>query len=198
MNPEIDIRNKTVTNELIHIGHPKSKAAPAITNSTIKDCEVIIQGASKSLISKTVFENCTINCKKATSHNFKLVQFINCKFTGSIEGSVLGSPDIENEGFEAKISGCDFSEVKMNLVDFRHGLEISTCKMPPWPHVTFERTNDSRSELKALDLPIRVTRMLGAKVLGEKNYYVYDLSKYDCDLEHAKEVVSKSSYAKSN
>ena len=187
-----------MTNEKIHIGHSKSKAAPAIKNSRIESCEVIIHGASKSLISKTVFENCTIKCKRAKSHNFKLVQFISCKFFGSLEGSVLGSADLENEGFEAKISNCDFSELKMNLVDFRHGLEIETCKMPPWPHVTFERTNDSRPELKALDLPLRVARMLGAKVLGEKNYYVYDLSKYDCDLEHAKEVISQSDYATSN
>ena len=49
-----------------------------------------------------------------------------------------------------------------------------------------------------INIPLRVARMLGAKVLGEKNYYVYDLSKYDCDLEHAKEVISQSDYATSN
>jgi len=198
MDYEIDIRDEIVTNEKIHIGHPKSKEAPRITNSRIVSCEVIIEGLSKSIISKVVFKNCTIKCKRAKSNNFKLVQFIDCKFYGSLEGSVLGSPDIESEGFEAKISNCDFSELNMNLVDFRHGLEVETCKMPPWPHVTFERTNDSRSELKALDLPLRVVRMLGSKVLGEKNYCVYDLSKYDCDLEHAREVISQSKYATSS
>lgn len=111
---EIDIRSETLTNERIHIGHPKSKEAPRIINSRVEDCEVIIQGVSKSIISKVVFENCTIKCKRAKSNNFKLVQFIDCKVYGSLEGSVLDSPDIESEGFEAKISNCDFTELNMN------------------------------------------------------------------------------------
>lgn len=198
MSYETDIQNKEVIAEEIFIGHPKAKFASAISSSTLKNCEVTIIGSSNTLLSHVVFDNCTINCKRASSHIFKSVKFIHCKFVGLLKDSVIGSPDLDSDGFDAEIRDCDFTELEMNLVDFRQGLALTSCKWPSWPHVVFERTNDTRQALKQLKLPKQVSRLIGMRVLGNKNYLVFNMSKYDCDLESIHKTLSGSPHVFSN
>lgn len=197
MQIDIEIRNQKISNEEIHLGHKKSAYAPVILDSVIENSRLIIHGNIKAVIHNVRFVNCTIEFKNA-SFILNSVQFVGCRFKGKVKDGVIGSPPLEEKDIKPEIVNCDFSEVQIQLLCFKAGLKPETCNWPVWPIVLFEKTKENLQELRSLDLPSKVLRLLSTRVLGEINYFVFDFSKYECDVDYVYNLVSKCSHVKNN
>jgi hypothetical protein len=107
-----------------------------VKRSRFHSCDVTITCSARGIIiSDCIFSDCTIRVKRSfANYQFFRVGFDGCRFVGKFPGCEFGFREAFNDGSVIGfVRHCDFTAATLDLVGL-NGTELSTVRMPPWPH----------------------------------------------------------------
>ena len=149
---QLNIENRDVENERIEVN--SGDIAFLGPNLTLRKCTLVLRIAARNLILvKPRLIDCTIEVKKELKNlRWCKATLKGCRFTGAMTGSDFGPWPYDESPERGSIEDCDFTGARLDACRFID-CDISTLKLPSWPHFTLLDPMRRKSELLAVKWP---------------------------------------------
>lgn len=146
-----EIRNEDLTGGtvLMSEGECRGFIRSTLREGTLK----LAQKGWASVLLSTVEDCNVVAAKRQRDFRFFRARFIGCSFFGTYSGIDFGRRgEVEVEGDFGSVENCDFTNAVLDGCRF-FNVEVSTLRLPRWPHVVVEKPHLLADLVAAIDWP---------------------------------------------